>query len=432
LRQLNDNASPQALDELPQEARLAAFAPSPTILTATDILFDAWSLTTIRGKLPGRPPVEPYLHGISEWQPPETHVAWREEVGIITDDLLDDYPLKPHELLRDTSSRVFDRLKKLKADPTTPVWVVNDDGTVKPTTLGELLAARGKAKEIKGKTVLLPPKAGGLANGLLTSNAGFADDVPYDVADKWYDEHGNPRRCRIWDDDEPPDGMRLIRTIDTRPDIDAEDESSERRFWHWYESPLSGDGDGSKSSRKAVCWKVHTCDVTRNVERIVEPLRLTSEMKRAIVLAARFHDLGKRRTVFQTMLGNRDYPELVLAKSGKRGSRLAETYRHEFGSLVDVQQEAEFRQLDDDLQDLVLHLIAAHHGRGRPHFPADEAFDPEQPQAEWNRVACDVPRRFARLQRKYGRWGLAYLESLLRAADWAASANPSAFVEDQA
>ena len=32
-----------------------------------------------------------------------------------------------------------------------------------------------------------------------------------------------------------------------------------------------------------------------------------------------------------------------------------------------------------------------------------------------------TPRRFARLQRKYGRWGLAYLESLVRAADYAAS-----------
>ena len=40
--------------------------PPPTILPTSDILFDAWALTTIRGKLPGRPLVEPYLHGISE------------------------------------------------------------------------------------------------------------------------------------------------------------------------------------------------------------------------------------------------------------------------------------------------------------------------------------------------------------------------------
>jgi hypothetical protein len=44
-------------------------------------------------------------------------------------------------------------------------------------------------------------------------------------------------------------------------------------------------------------------------------------------------------------------------------------------------------------------------------------------------IAGNVPRRFARLQRKHGRWRLAYLESLLRAADYAAGADPSAFVE---
>lgn len=36
-----------------------------------------------------------------------------------------------------------------------------------------------------------------------------------------------------------------------------------------------------------------------------------------------------------------------------------------------------------------------------------------------------IMQRFAALQRQYGRWGLAYLESLVRAADYAASANPS-------
>jgi len=76
---------------------------------------------------------------------------------------------------------------------------------------------------------------------------------------------------------------------------------------------------------------------------------------------------------------------------------------------------------------LVLHLIAVHHGRGRPHFPSEEAYDPEATDEMNSTVAGQVPQRFARLQRQYGRWGLAYLESLLRAADWYASANPSVF-----
>src|SRR6185312_3908194 len=126
IQQLNGNGSPLALTSLDLAARLDAFSPPPVILPTSDILFDAWALTTVREKLPGRPPVEPYLHGVGGWEPPETHVAWREEVGAITDDLLEqfdpkdlleDYPLKPHELLRDNSSRVFDRLKKLEAAP---------------------------------------------------------------------------------------------------------------------------------------------------------------------------------------------------------------------------------------------------------------------------------------------------------------------------
>jgi CRISPR-associated endonuclease/helicase Cas3 len=61
----------------------------------------------------------------------------------------------------------------------------------------------------------------------------------------------------------------------------------------------------------------------------------------------------------------------------------------------------------------------------------DEAFDPAPGRTQADaELACDVPRRFARLQRKYGRWGLAYLESLLRAADWAASAEPSEFLSE--
>ena len=87
--------------------------------------------------------------------------------------------------------------------------------------------------------------------------------------------------------------------------------------------------------------------------------------------------------------------------------------------------EAEFQGLDEGQKDLVLHLIAVHHGLGRPHFRADLAFDPEPKGKDVGSIIAEVPRRFARLQCRYGRWGVAYLESLLRAADYAASANPS-------
>jgi CRISPR-associated endonuclease/helicase Cas3 len=200
--------------------------------------------------------------------------------------------------------------------------------------------------------------------------------------------------------------------------------------WYWFERPTSGDSDGSRSSQRPLLWCVHTEDVERNTAGIVAKLPLADDLKHAIRLAAKFHDLGKRRKLFQRILGNAN-PNLLLAKSGKKqGQRLRETYRHEFGSLLSIHDEGEFKQLGDELRELVLHLIAVHHGRGRPHFPAEEVFDPEPNGQNVSAVAAEVPRRFARLQRKYGRWGLAYLESLLRAADYAASANPSAFAEE--
>jgi len=434
LRQLNGDGSPAALGKLNEKDRLAAFAPLPVFLETTDILFDAWALTTIRGKLPGRPMVEPYLHGIAEWEPPETHVAWREEVGVITgdlltkyrpEDLLEDYPLKPHELLRDNSRRVFDRLMKL-ARPEIAVWITSDDDTVQITTLGELI--EGGKDDLNNKTLLLPPTAGGLENGMLTSNSTTANDV----ADELRDENGRRRRVRVWEGDPEYDskteGMRLIRRIDCSSD----DEDEEGRSWHWYELPNVGDGDGSKNNDKPVLWDVHTEDVVNNVTAVVANLSLPEEMKAAIILAAKFHDLGKKRKLFQRILGNTN-PDRLLAKSGKKGGRVEEQYRHEFGSLLDVQEEGDFKALNDkpDLQELILHLIAVHHGRGRPHFPADEAFDPEPRGRDVGAIAVEVPRRFARLQRKYGRWGLAYLESLLRAADYKASAKPSRFVEDE-
>jgi CRISPR-associated endonuclease/helicase Cas3 len=424
------DASPKALAELRKHPDLPcqvedAFSPVPAILPTTDILFDAWALTSITQSMPGRPPVEPYLHGIADWQPPETQVAWRDEVGIITgelldtylpEDLLDAYPLKPHELLRDRSDRVFKHLTALaRRHPDEPVWLCSDDGKIAPSTL-KILTDKDNQEQIRYRTVLLPPIVGGLRDGMLNAESDMANDV----ADQWQDDTGALRN-RVWDHQDEPDGMKLECWVILR---DSEDETSETaRVWSWFVRPRAAESASEKAAQ--VCeLETHHDKTAEHVQRMVVKLGLPSEIAKAVVLAARFHDLGKARRVWQRNIGNREYPNnIAWAKSGQRkGTGEPTRYRHEFGSLVDVQDNPEFRKLDQDMRDLVLHLIAAHHGRSRPHFPAEEAFDLEPKGKDVAAMARDVPRRFARLQRRYGRWGLAYLESLVRAADYAASA----------
>lgn len=449
LKKLYGNGSPKGIGQLMNDEDCqAAFTPLPTILPATDILFDAWVLTAIKGKLPGRPPVEPYLHGVSD-EPPETRVAWREEVGVVTGDLLkqnpprdllEDYPLKPHEWLRDRSDRVHKRLSKLaerlrEKSERVPVWLLADDGSVEELTLEKV--ASSKKERIENCTVLLPPTAGGLKDGMLNGDSDSTGDE--DVADKWPTTDRPQPRIRVQDGSPQPvdkiKTMRLIRTIDTDPrdeEESEEDEAAGRRYWHWYELPKAADNDGSERDKRAVEWQVHTDDVVGNATRIVEILPLSEELRKAIKLAAKFHDLGKRRPQFQRIIGNVN-TNTLLAKSGRKKQpyTLNNHFRHEFSSLLDIQKESDFLEMNEDMKEVVLHLVAAHHGRGRPYFPAEEAYDPEATNEMNSIVAGLVPQRFARLQRKFGRWGLAYLESLLRAADYAASANPSAFWEGE-
>ncbi|MGC1812046.1 MAG: type I-U CRISPR-associated helicase/endonuclease Cas3 [Candidatus Binataceae bacterium] len=432
------DASPSALRDLPLADRKPAFTPAPTIRPATDILFDTWALTSVREKLPGRPPVADWLHGVAEWEPPETHVAWREEVALLTpslrekhrpDDLLDDYPLKPHELLRDQTKRIFENLKLLATtNADSPVWIVNDSGPVSVITLEQL--AKLNDRILEDRIVLLPPAAGGLKGGMLDGKAPFdATRDDYDVADKWMDIDDTPRRSRVWDSAPQPDRMRLVRSIDTRSDAeetDEDDENAGRRYWRWYVRPRSADDDGSRSARQPQELAPHLQSAASFAAAMVEKLGMRDPEASAVRLAAGWHDLGKDRRIWQHSIHNLDYPDAVLAKSGgKMRPQELSGYRHEFGSVMDLSigdsHRLEFFALALEVQDLALHLIAAHHGRARPHFPVDEAFDQNYTDGEAAAVAVETPRRFARLQRKYGRWGLAYLESLVRAADALAS-----------
>lgn len=434
------DASPIALGDLPAADRKNAFTPTPVVLPASDILFDSWALTSIREKLPGRPPVADWLHGMAEWEPPETHVAWRDEVGIITgdlvakyrpEDLLEDYPLKPHELLRDRTDRVFGHLEKIaERCPAQCAWLIESYGEITVLTMAALVEKGRQNKprvRLVDSTVLLSPEAGGLKDGMLDGGYAFEKNQRYDVSDHWSDQDDAKRRYRTWDEGRSPNGMRLVRTIDTwRLDEDKQmaevGETGSHRYWRWYVRPRSADDDGSRTASQRQELVTHLQSAERFANAIVEKLGLGELEASAVRHAARWHDRGKDRSVWQRSIGNPDYPTQVLAKSGGKMRPIdLSDYRHEMGSLLDVSNNPQFKQLSVDMQDLVLHLIGAHHGRARPHFSADEAFDPKRSEDEVAAVANEVPRRFGRLQRRYGRWGLAYLESLVRAADALAS-----------
>jgi CRISPR-associated endonuclease/helicase Cas3 len=180
----------------------------------------------------------------------------------------------------------------------------------------------------------------------------------------------------------------------------------------------------------------HNTNAANFAGNFTDALDLPHDCIQAIKIASSWHDLGKDRDRWQISIKNlrkTDPDYTPLAKSFGKGMNVEALagYRHEFGSLIDVANQEKGKDrypqllaLPESQRELILHLIAAHHGRGRPFFPADTAFDPDDPAKKdfgLLLAPAEIARRYARLQRTYGHWGLAYLESLVMCADHAAS-----------
>lgn len=157
-------------------------------------------------------------------------------------------------------------------------------------------------------------------------------------------------------------------------------------------------------------------------------------LSKILMAAASHHDLGKDHDKWQRAMGNtrswRESNELDdsvrVAKPVTDRPANAGGYRHEWGTLMKV-NETQFAFLDHlpdterrFFRDLYLHLIAAHHGFFRPSMP-DRGFDSPPTPAKQNSLRLKCIERAARLQKQLGYWRLAYLESLLKVADVAAS-----------
>lgn len=186
----------------------------------------------------------------------------------------------------------------------------------------------------------------------------------------------------------------------------------------------NNDESASISFIREVTLESHNAKVGEYAESLARKLNLGDELIAALRIAGEWHDKGKAREDWQRdVIGNRDYPAKVLAKSGGNGFKSKRIgYRHEFGSVIEAEEDEQLQTHPS--RDLILHLIATHHGFARPHFPP-RAFDKDSPLELNDQTAERAMLRFARLQIEYGWWQLAYLEAILKAADALASRDQS-------
>lgn len=190
------------------------------------------------------------------------------------------------------------------------------------------------------------------------------------------------------------------------------------------------------TSRVAVGLIDHQLAVADRAREIADRIGLLPSLAETVASAGLHHDDGKSDARFQCEVlgapGN-----LLLAKSAggaqqarrrRMASALPLGWRHEQVSAALVWARAD--QFEDAA--MVARLVGTSHGRGRPFFPhgarpddvsagrllagseSEEvracAFDLFAAGAGWDDILVDTSRRF-------GEWGCAYLEALLRAAD---------------
>ena len=199
-------------------------------------------------------------------------------------------------------------------------------------------------------------------------------------------------------------------------------------------SPVELDDHGNR----VACFAKRFAE-TLGLEEVMDDLRV----------AAYLHDAGKADRRFQIMLSGGDpwnRPDgPPLAKSGRSWSpgagkrvRLPEGWRHEALSVRMAPAHPRFADARDPA--LVLWLIGSHHGLGRPFFDFLDPAPDQEPLpcldvVDWRlptgkpgpqSLAFEFrgagwPSLFEDLRRRYGIWGLAHLEAILRLADHRAS-----------
>lgn len=442
------DASPLELERLKRDANFAecirkAQTPEPYYPAVTPEVVEAWTLTTLRDH-PGRPNVAPYLRGWIDDRR-QCSVAWRVHFPLRKSSAADrDTALKelakffdaapPHqtELLEAPADRVADILKK-RAE----AWSEASAGGPDYLPVVVLLDARNDVEELlfvddlrrtkadrlqrsfADRTLVVDARLGGLDRaGLLDPKA--AETPPTldgDEAQSWGLPLKDTAQRRVLFGKRPRMPSDLWRFQGYRWALDP-DGNDERELWVEVWRGVGGTAGNAAITKQKQALDEHHIWARDEAARSADALGLSAEKSALLCAAAVFHDAGKDRELWQNAM-NAERDGRPYAKTiGGAMPRLLSDYRHEFGSLADSSGCAELTALRGDDLDLALHLIAAHHGRLRPSIPP---IDPNLPPTHSRRLAQEAALRYARLQRIWGPWGLAWWEALLRAADWAAS-----------
>ena len=207
--------------------------------------------------------------------------------------------------------------------------------------------------------------------------------------------------------------------------------------------PRSDELDETSLAETAVDLDLHCQAVGSRARLIAERIGLPDDLVKVVERAGRLHDVGKADRRFQRWLD----PE------GARGGKAAKSNmpRHRWnaariaagwprsGRHEELSARLVLRWLEQfpawDEQDLLVHLVISHHGKGRPLVPPPPAADGTTEavstvvegaaitaSADLSIVDWNQPARFRRLNDRFGPWGLALLEAIVVRADHAVSA----------
>jgi CRISPR-associated endonuclease/helicase Cas3 len=215
----------------------------------------------------------------------------------------------------------------------------------------------------------------------------------------------------------------------------------------------SEDDDSSFRSVEVTLAR-HSTDVQEMAASFARSVGFGPPIAADLALAASLHDVGKADPRFQRWLvgGNEVRASMQaapLAKSrlpaGNRWERKRAQseakypagYRHELLSVEMIRAHALLERAHD--RELVLHLVGSHHGWCRPFAPPIDhpedlsvALTHEDDELRGStrhrlaRLDSGVSDRFWNLIDRYGWWGLAWLEAVVRLADHRASEHESA------